>query len=292
MLQTLSTHTHIHPSAHTPRQMKSPTVRNVFIFGALSVAVIAAVTAYRPAESVPVAREAGFIASSAPQSQVVAVVNGKSITEVDISEMLLSGADRAVAVDRAVNKAIAAELAQKVYAKDADSTLRAVERDVLSRVYISKRTDELRKSVSGSEIKAFYDKEIDTKSFSEYKVSAFITQDPAEANAIANQVASGKPGDASSRFSVISSQGSGSAFLKSQDLPFGLGQVVRQMKPGEYSKPLVVQSGIVILRLDEVKDGKKPDLTVVSDEIKDLIVAKRLNDELVAARQSAQISVK
>lgn len=218
----------------------------------------------------------------------VAQVNDDRITDADIAAAMNSGTDKAVAVDRAINKALAAQLAKQSYAKDAEAALAAVQRDVLSQLYIAKRSAALRESVTAADVQSYYDKNIDARAFAEYKISAYVTQDPKEAEQVASVVAAGGAASVSSKFQPIAEGKS----LKAGELPYGLGQVAAQLKPGEYSRPLALRNGIYMLRLDESKPGAKPDLAKVSDEIKDILVAERLNNELTKTRAVASITIK
>ena len=265
------------------------------LFAPLLLTAILGIGGYVAVKGMPTANAKSVASPEAAASVGVdmaksaAIVNGGVISEAEISGQTAQGIDRAVAIDRYVNKVLAAELARKAYPSDAEAALRGAEREVLSQLYVAKRTQDLRSAVTDAEVKGFYDKNVKAEDFSTYKVRFLATQDPKEADEVAAAIAAGKTKDVDAKFKPAKD---GDGFTAAQELPFGLGQVVRTMRAGEYSRPLVLRNGIFVLRVDEIKVGQKPEQTKVAGEIKDLIVAQRLGDELSGARRAARVELK
>lgn len=231
------------------------------------------------------------VAAPAPTAgKVAAIVNGARITDAELAPAMVQGVDRAVAIDRYVNKVVAADLARKSFAADADDAIRAAEREVLSQLYVAKRSEALGKAVTEADIKAFYDQNVSADSYSSFKVKFLLSQDPKDADAAVAAITAGKGAELAARFKPAQEAGDG--YLMAQELPYGLGNVVSGLKKGEYSRPLVLRNGIFILHLEDIKANPKPELAKLSPEIKNLLVAKRLGDELVAARASAKVELK
>ena len=263
---------------------------------ALALMVIAGAAGVAVAwKSLPLASAKTVASPEAAVSVVIdltksaAIVNGGVISEAEISGLTAQGIDRAVALDRYINKVLAAELARKAYSADAESVLRGAEREVLSQLYIAKRTQEIKGGIKDEDVKTFYDKNVKAEDFSAFKVRYFATQEPKEAEEVATAVAAGKGKDVDAKFKPAKD---GDGYTAAQELPYGLGQVVRTMKAGEYSHPLMLRNGIFVLRVDDIKVGQKPEQAKVAGEIKDLIVAQRLSDELTGARRSARVELK
>jgi parvulin-like peptidyl-prolyl isomerase len=61
---------------------------------------------------------------------------------------------------------------------------------------------------------------------------------------------------------------------------------------GDFIGPFRVGDGLLILQIQDTRAGKKPPLTQVKDEIRNLIVSRQLNDELLARREKASIKLK
>ena len=103
--------------------------------------------------------------SSGQSDRQVASINGMKITEMELGGMLQSGVDRAIVIDRYINKVVAAERGREMYVEEAKAALRAAEREVLSTLYTTKRMDELRKAVSDDDVKAYYDANVLDQNF-------------------------------------------------------------------------------------------------------------------------------
>lgn len=220
---------------------------------------------------------------------VVALVNGEPITEFDISGALLEGVDRANAVNGHVNKALAAQLASKEFPGDADTVRRAAVREALAQLYSDKRAQSVRAALTDAEVKAYYDANVKAEMFAGYKVSVLLTQDPKEAEDIATAIAHGKARDFDGRFKPIAGA---DGYLPMGGLPAGLGAVVRELKPGGTSRPLLMREGVLILRLDDVKQNPKPELAAMTPRIKEILTVQKVNAELEKARHDARIELK
>lgn len=222
--------------------------------------------------------------------KVAAVVNGQEIFDSELAGAVAQGVDRAVAIDRYVNKALAADLARSAYGKEATEALRGAEREVLSQLYIAKKTESLRAGVTDAEVKSYYDANVKVEDYAGYKVRFAMTADEKEAVGIAEAIAGGKVKDVEARFKPVKDGADG--FLMAAELPYGLGGVVRALKKGEYSRPIVLRNGFFILYLEDTKANPKPEQAKVAEEIKNLLVAKKLTDELVAARAAAKVELR
>ena len=65
--------------------------------------------------------------SSGKSDREVASINGMKITEMELGVMLQSGVDRAIVIDRYINKVVAAERGREMYVEEAKAALRAAE---------------------------------------------------------------------------------------------------------------------------------------------------------------------
>jgi uncharacterized protein YqfA (UPF0365 family) len=74
--------------------------------------------------------------SSAVTPEVVATVDGHNITYADIKSLVDAGVDRAIAVDRTVNKVLVANAAKILYPSEANDAIQTAERDLLSALFL------------------------------------------------------------------------------------------------------------------------------------------------------------
>lgn len=228
--------------------------------------------------------------ASASVSRVAATVNGKAIYDSELLSGVNQGVDRAVVVDRYINKVLAADLARTAYSKDAAEALQGAEREVLSQLYVARKTEELRAGVTAVAIRAFYDANVKVEDYAGYKVKYAVAADEKEAGEIAATIAGGKAKDVEARFKPVKEGADG--FVLANELPYGLGGVVRTLKKGEYSRPVTLRNGYFILFLEDMKANPKPELAKVSDEIKNVIVAKAMTESLTTARTTAKVELR
>jgi peptidyl-prolyl cis-trans isomerase C len=264
--------------------------KKLLIIAGVAIGLVSA--AAFAASSSGMVRIPGVGAPSAPTTsiKVAALVNGKEVFESELAPSLMEGVDRAIAVDRYVNKAVAADLASKAYAGEAAEAIRLAEREVLSQLYVTKKTDELRAAITPDEIKTFYDTSVRAEDFAGYKVRFLMTADEKDAGEVANQIAAGKAKDVDGRFKPVREGGDG--FVTASELPYGLGNVLRGLKKGEYSRPAVLRNGYFILFLEDVKANPKPELASMTEQIKNVLIAKKLTDTLAAARAEAHVQLR
>jgi hypothetical protein len=237
----------------------------------------------------PAAAGADKNANAPQQDRVVANVNGVDINESEVLPIMAAGVDRAVAIDRYINKVLAAQLAEKEYQKDAEVALRAAEREVLSTLYMQKRTQAVNDGVTDDEIKSYYDKNVRDEDYKRYKLRYYLTQDVTDGENIAKAILN-KERDALAKLKYMK-EGTDN-MLMAGEMPYGLGQVVRSLKEGETSRPIVLRNGVFVLNLEEVKAQPKPTIDKVKGEIKNLLVAERIGLDLSEKRKSAKIELK
>lgn len=222
--------------------------------------------------------------------RVLAEVNGKTITAEEVLPATINGLDRAVAVDRYVTRLLAAEAANEMYPDAAKAAKAAAEREVLANLYINRRSSELLQAVTDAEINQFYKEQVKDSDYASYKLNYYLTQDDIDAATMERNIAA-NDAEAKAKFQPVSREGDG--FLPLASTPYGLGQLVASAKAGDYLRAVRVRDGFLILHIEQVRSGKKPEQTQeVKDEIRRLIAQRRLSDELLSRREKAQIKLK
>ena len=222
--------------------------------------------------------------------RVLAEVNGKAITAEEVAPALQGGLDRAVAVDRYVTRLLAAEAANELYPGEAKAAKAAAEREVLATLYINRRSAELLQAVTDADITKFYKEQVRDADYAAYKLNYYLTQDDIDAATMERNIAA-DDAEAKAKFVPVSREGDG--FIPLANTPYGLGQLVATAKAGDYLRAVRVRDGFLILHIEQVRAGKKPEQTAeVKDQIRSLIAQRRLSDELLERREKAQVKLK
>lgn len=227
--------------------------------------------------------------ANAPVYKVVATVDGADITEAELLPFLNAGMDKAVAVDRAINKVVAANNADKLYKQVSKSAMQSAKNDILANVFVNERSQEVRKGVTDADIKAFYDERVKLEDFTTFKLRFFVSVDQKEAQTVYDGVGRGEK-ESMSQLSYVKKDGD--HYLNAAEVPYGLGAAVKKLKAGERLQPVTIREGILVLYVDDVKANPKPEFSKVQAEIKDLIVTERFNADIKARRAASKIELR
>lgn len=220
---------------------------------------------------------------------VVATVDGVQITEAELLPFLNAGMDKAIAVDRAINKVVAANSADKLYKQVSKSAMQSAKNEILANVFVSERSQEVRNGVTDADLKAFYQERVKVEDFTAFRLRFFVSVDGKEAQEVFDGVGRGEK-DAMARLAFVKKDGD--HYMNAAEVPYGLGAAVKKLKAGERLQPLTVREGILVLYVDDVKANPKPEFSKVQAEIKDLIVAERFNADIKARRAAAKIELR
>lgn len=236
----------------------------------------------------PVASAFAADDSSGKSDREVASINGMKITEMELGVMLQSGVDRAIVIDRYINKVVAAERGREMYVEEAKAALRAAEREVLSTLYTTKRMEELRKAVSDDDVKAYYDANVLDQNFQQWKVSYYLSNDQKDVQQTLEKLKKGEK-DALDQLKPLVEQGDG--YAVAQALPYNLGRVVSKMKKGEFSEVLRLRNGLLVLKIEDSKQLKKPTVEELKQDIIQALALEKFNAELEQARRQAKVEL-
>lgn len=226
--------------------------------------------------------------SSGQSDRQVASINGMKITEMELGGMLQSGVDRAIVIDRYINKVVAAERGREMYVEEAKAALRAAEREVLSTLYTTKRMEELRKAVSDDDVKAYYDANVLDQNFQQWKVSYYLSNDQNDVQQTLDKLKKGDK-DALDQLKPLVEQGDG--YAVAQAMPYNLGRVVSKMKKGEFSEVLRLRNGLLVLKIEDSKQLRKPTLEELKQDIVQALALEKFNAELEQARRQAKVEL-
>ncbi len=228
-------------------------------------------------------------AGAAKTPVIIAIVDGQNITEDEIAPAVQSGVDRAIALDRAINRAVTSRAVRQEHAAEAERLLESASRELLSQLYIQKATQRLSAAVSDKDIQEFYDRRVKADDYREYKAEYVLVADQQAAEELAGDARRGEK-KAMARFKPITDQPG--QWLRARDFPYGLGQIASRMKAGDVSKPIALRNGWFVLVLTQVRDQPPPALESVKTEIRNILVSEALVKDIAAIRQKSRIELK
>lgn len=234
----------------------------------------------------------GFATTSSASSAVVATVDGLAITDREIAPMRAAGLDRANAIDRAINRAVAAGLAKKQFPAEISEAIRAAELEIGANVYVTHQMADLLKQVKAEDIAARYASDIKAADFNGYQLAFAIY--PTEGEARAGRAAAlARAPDALKAFKPVSPDAEGNPlFIGRNAVPYNLGVFVAKLKEGEFTEPVLVRNGYIVLQARQIKVNPKPALDLVQESLRRTIADERLAVLLQTARKAAVVSLK
>lgn len=225
-------------------------------------------------------------------TEVLATVNGNAITELDIANMVSGGLDKANALDRAINREIAATLGRRDFGAEVKAATAAAEREIAANVYASNRMKALLDGVTEADIKQRYDTLVKDADFNGYKLmfALFVSQE--DARGAIEAYKAGKPEAIKAFQPVVAGKNGEAMFVSRNDVPYNLGVFVAKLKEGEFTTPVLVRNGYIVLQAKEIKTNPKPTLEAVKDSLRASIADEKLAKELSEARKAATVALK
>lgn len=223
---------------------------------------------------------------------VLATVNGNPIVEREVAPLIASGMDKANALDRLINREIAASLGKQSYAKDVDVARRAAERDLAANIYATKKMQELLKEVSDKDVEQRYNTLVKDADFNGYKLTFALFPSEAEAKAATAAYKTGKSEVVAQFKPVVTGANGDALFISRNDVPYNLGVFVAKLKQGEFTEPALVRNGYIVLHAQEIKNNPKPALESAKESLRAAIADERLAKLLADARKSASVNLK
>ncbi len=265
------------------------------IFGVLFIFVLCLI-AYWAIKAVGSISEGSAVKISASEmslSDTLAVVNDEKITGSDIKLLLESGVDRAIAVDRTINKVLVANAARSLYPIESRDALRAAERDLLSGLFLRLKRQELLDMISQQAVEDYYEKNITQQQFDTYKLKYYLTRDLNDAERVKALLFTSDK-DALAKLEYFNKE---SPFVALSALPYNLGRVIKEgYMPSNKSRsilgPITVRDGYFIVMVEDFKAGSRPQLSSALElTIREQLVENELSVVLTDLRKNAKISI-
>lgn len=226
--------------------------------------------------------------SFAPEG--VATVGREVIKKDEVEQMVAAGVNPVIARDSAIQRAILAIAADRDFPVESKVGADAVIREAKAQVYLAKKTEQISASVSDQDVEDWYKKNVSKEDFVQIKARFYLSQSQEDANSVAVAANSGD-GKAIAKYTPVSKENDG--FVRSIDLPFGLGRDVAKMKAGTFSTPVIVNAGALSVVVDGFKEADLPRLddAKVSANIKNVIIRQRLGDEIQKLRTATKVEL-
>lgn len=220
---------------------------------------------------------------------LVAIINGEEVSRGELAPEMASGLDQAIAIDRYINKVVIAEEARKKYLQLHADELRGVEREYLSQLYLRKRGQEIDATIDASAIQAYYDTNVLDENYRQYKLKYMLVSDPTEVQRVYHGARNRTP-DIMAKFEWVGGQAD--QFLTLPQVPYGMGKALKSLKKGEVSEPLLSRNGTFIFYVDDVREGRRPPLEEVTQQVRSVLVAQQLEHDVKSIRGKASIQLK
>lgn len=228
------------------------------------------------------------------EPEVVAVVDGQTITYADIRPLVEAGIDRAIAVDRTLNKVLVANAAKTLFPQEAKDAIQTAERDLLSALFLRLKREQIQSLISEASINDFYEKNITQQQFDTYKVKYYLTRDRTDADQVRSLLLAGDKG-ALDKLEYFNKD---SPYISLAMLPYNLGKVVKDGyapdgKAAVFLGPIMIRDGFVIVMVESYKSGNRPELTTeLKARIREQLIENGLSVVLTELRSSAKINLK
>ncbi len=222
--------------------------------------------------------------------QIAALVNGEVISDTELQSGVSSGFDRAIVLDRYVNKVLSAQLGEKEYPDLAHEAKRAAYREVLSSLYTTRRMQAIRETITDEQIQVYYDQNVLPENYKEWRVKYYLSNDREDVIQTLDKMKKGDEAALSELELLVENSKDGYATLA--EIPYGLGRVVSMLKPGEFSEVLSIRNGFIVIQLDQTRQLDVPTLDQLREQIVGILTTQQFNESLLQARRAAIIELK
>lgn len=194
-------------------------------------------------------------------------------------------------IDSMITAAVLAKDAYNNYPVDAYLTVLDAQNVILSQFWLSKQIEKEIKSITDDQIKKWYEENVKDEQYDKYSVSYYLSGDEKDAKAVFDLVKKGDK-EAIKRFVPVKTNDGHNESVSKDAIPYGLGNLLTQMKEGEYLAPVLTRDGYFIIHLESKTSGTKPSLEVVSNEIRNILAQQALSDRIQTLRSQANIILK
>jgi len=259
----------------------------------LSLGLSQAVLADSHAEAAPKATES-----------VVAVVNGKEITQDSLNKYLSvvqrsadpKKSDPRAALDDLVATELALQEAAKTDIRSREDVKQSIEdftRNVLLTTWTKEKVEGF--EVTDEDLQKTYDERVKKDADDEFKARHILLKTEEEANAVIKEVADGgKFEDVAKAKSTgpSASNGGDLGWFKSSTMVKPFADAVKEMEKGGVSKaPVKTQFGWHVIKLEDTRPAKLPALDTMKPQLKRMMAQQMMMDFMEKMKESADIKI-
>ena len=215
--------------------------------------------------------------SDTSQSSVVATVNGRTVTEAELVAFG-NGAtmSRADLMDNYITRVLLSQKAEKDEKALASIELATV--NIQFEAWMRQNSAKADANITETELQAFYENEMPAENFKKFKLSFAIGDTQEEAMDTKREW---------KRFGVEKDE-----WISLAQVPYGMGGIVKTMKKGDVTPvPLLVRLGWIRIRVDAVLDAEKPSFLALKEEIRRVLLERKVMQAAQEARRGADIRV-
>lgn len=246
----------------------------------------------------------GLVSPAFASDKVVATVNGEKITESSLDTImdLLKRSNRAGNVDKktALDDLISTQLVLQEANKAGFANREDIQQKLTEfkeRLMLQAWTEETVKTlkISEEEIKKAYDERIAKMDKQEFKARHILVKTEDEAKALINDLAGGKDfAELAKEKSTGPSgpKGGDLGWFKTSSMVSPFSDAVKTMKKGDVSAaPIKTQFGFHVIKLEDVRDAKLPELKMLEPQIRRIIEQQKLKAHVATLREKADVKV-
>ncbi|HHC74705.1 MAG TPA: peptidylprolyl isomerase [Thiothrix sp.] len=246
----------------------------------------------------------GFVSPTFASDKVVATVNGETITESSLNSIMdllkrsnrAGDVDKKVALDDLISTQLVLQEANKAGFANREDIKQKL-KEFQERLMLQAWTEEAIKTlkISDEEIKKAYDERIAKMDKQEFKARHILVKTEDEAKALITELAGGKDfAELAKEKSTGPSgpKGGDLGWFKTSSMVPSFADAIKVMKKGDVSAaPVKTQFGFHVIKLEDMRDAKLPELKMLEPQIRRIIEQQKLKAHVDELRAKADVKV-
>ena len=281
------------------------TITKKLLVAGINVALVAGLSQAAFADSHAEAKPAEKTTEAAePAKAVVAVVNGKEITQ-DVLNQYLSVVQRSAdpkkndpraALDDLVATEIALQEARKTDILERDEIKQRIEdftRNILLTTWTKEKVEAF--EVTDEELKTVYEDRVKKDANDEFKARHILLKTEEEAKAVIKEIADGadfvKVAEEKST-GPSAKNGGDLGWFKSATMVKPFSDAVKEMEKGSVSKePVKTQFGYHVIKLEETRPAKVPPMDTLKPQLQRMLAQQKMMTFMEDMKEKADIKI-
>ncbi|RVU86352.1 peptidylprolyl isomerase [Leucothrix sargassi] len=287
------------------RIIKNMTITKKLLVAGINVALAAGLSQAAFADSHAEEKPKETMEVMDPAKAVVAVVNGKEITQ-DVLNQYLSVVQRSAdpkkndpraALDDLIATEIALQEARKTDILERDEIKQRIEdftRNVLLTTWTKEKVEAF--EVTDEEIKEVYEERVQKDANDEFKARHILLKTEDEAKAVIKEIADGadfvKVAEEKST-GPSAKNGGDLGWFKSATMVKPFSDAVKEMEKGGVSKePVKTQFGYHVIKLEDTRPAKVPAMDSLKPQLQRMLAQQKMMTYMEEMKEKAEIDIK